>query len=334
MSALRYTYRPQLRSKSGEAAALNNLSPRAKSRLAPVINMVAKPPGGFANDIAAAWVGGSMALDGSYNVATTGSTSSFANLFGAIGTGGVKLIPAINMGEAGAYLQSVTTFVGSFAPGLALRARLTDLPTVGAYATAQGWPTNMIDLIVDLGEVQSYDPSLLQPMVETAMTRNVVAGNWRSVTLAASSAPRDNSGLPQGRSVLPRRCWSVWQATASAVSYTLDFSDYGTGTPNLSDPPGLAMTKATVSARYTVDDNWIIRKGKPTNGKNGEAMPTQYRAHAAALVNEPQFGGLNMCWGDDRIEQIRAGTATPGNRTTWASIGASRHLNLVYTRLP
>ncbi|WP_315742202.1 MULTISPECIES: beta family protein [unclassified Bradyrhizobium] len=334
MSSLKYTYRPQLRSKSGEAAALNNLSSRAKSRLAPVINMVTKPPAGFANDITAAWGGGSMALDGSYNVAATGSTSSFANLFGAIGTGGVKLIPAINMGETGPYLGAVTTFVGSFGPGLVLRAKLSDLPTVGAYAAAQGWATSDIDLIVDLKEVQGYDPSLLYPMVETAMIKNIASGNWRSVTLAASSAPRDNSGLPQGRSVLPRQCWKVWEATAKAVPYILDFSDYGTGTPDLSDPPGLAMTKATVSARYTVDDSWIIRKGKPTNGKNGEAMPKQYKAHAAALIAEPQFGGLSRCWGDDRILQIRAGTATPGNRTTWASIGASRHLNLINARLP
>ena len=334
MSSLKYAYRPQLRSKSGEAAALNNLSSRAKSRLAPVINIVANPPSGFANDITAAWGGGSMALDGSYNVVATSSTGAFANLFGAIGTGGVKLIPAINMGETGPYLNTVKTFVGSFGPGLVLRAKLTDLPMVGAYAAAQGWATSEIDLIVDLKEVQGYDPSLLHPMVLAAMTKNVVAGNWRSVTLGASSAPRDTSGLPQGRSVLPRQCWSVWEVTAKAVPYTLDFSDYGTGTPNLSDPPGLAMTKATVSPRYTVDGNWIIRKGKPTNGKNGEAMPKQYKAHAAALVAEPQFGGLSMCWGDDRILQIRAGTATPGNRTTWASIGASRHLNLVSTRLP
>jgi len=36
-----------------------------------MINMVAKPPGGFANDVAAAWSGGSMALDSSYNVPLT-----------------------------------------------------------------------------------------------------------------------------------------------------------------------------------------------------------------------------------------------------------------------
>ena len=334
MPSLKYDYRPQLRSKIGEAAALANLSSKSKSRMAPVINMVAKPPAGFANDIAAAWQGGPMSLDGTFNVANTGSTASFANLFGAMGTGGVKLIPAINAGETGPYLHSVKTFVGSFAPGLVLRAKLTDLPIVGAYATAQGWPTNMIDLVVDLKDVHAHDPDILRQVVSTAMGKNIVAGNWRSVTLAASSAPRDNTGLPQGRSVIPRLCWAVWHATASAVPYTLNFSDYGTSTPDLADPPGFAMTKATVSARYTLDKDWIIRKGKPTNGKNGEAMPKQYKAHAMALAAEPNFGGLSMCWGDDRILQIGAGSATSGNRTTWASIGASRHLSLVAARLP
>jgi hypothetical protein len=330
----KYAYRPQLRSKSGEAAALRNLDPADKAGLAPVINMVAKPPSGFANDIAAAWAGGPMSLDGTYNVGQTGTTANFTNLFGATGTGGVKLIPAIQAGETGQYLHAVKTLVGSFGPGLVLKARLQDLPIVGAYAAAQGWPTGAIDLIVDLKDVHAHDPDLLRQVVATAMSKNVVAGSWRSVTLAAASAPRDNTGLPPGRSVIPRHCWSIWSDTAKAVSYTLDFSDYATSTPDLTDPPGFAMTKATVSARYTVDDAWIIRKGKPTSGKNGEAMPKQYKDHAKALAAEAQFGGLTMCWGDSRILQIGAGATTAGNRTTWASIGASRHLTLVRNRLP
>src|SRR4051794_34711246 len=101
MTSLKYAYRPQLRSKSAEGAALSHLSAPDKARLAPVINMVEKPPGRFANDIAAAWAGGVMALDGPYHVGRTGSTAGFTNLFGATGTGGVKLIPAIDAGETG-----------------------------------------------------------------------------------------------------------------------------------------------------------------------------------------------------------------------------------------
>ncbi|MBR1156264.1 hypothetical protein JQ575_37485 [Bradyrhizobium sp. JYMT SZCCT0428] len=189
-------------------------------------------------------------------------------------------------------------------------------------------------MVVNLKEVQGLDPGLLHPVVVSALSKNIAAGQWRSVTLAASSAPKDHGGLPSGRSTVPRRCWHVWNTAANAMSFSLDFGDYAAGTPDLTDPPGMAMTKATVSARYAVDGEWVVLKGKPTNGKTGITMPTQYKGHAAALVAEPKFGGLPVCWGDDRILQINAGSATPGNRTTWASIGASRHLSLVAARLP
>lgn len=334
MTSTPRTYRPQLRSKSGEATALNHLSNPAKARIAPVINMVAKPAAGFANDIIASWAGGPMALDGTYHVGATGSAMGFNNLFSAMGIGGVKLIPSIEFGETGQYLGAVKAMTGSFAAGLVMKVGLSDLTTASAYAVAQGWATNQIDLIVDLKEVQGYDPALLHPMVSTSLTKSIAAGDWRSVTLAASSAPKDHGGLPVGRTLVPRLCWDVWEAASKAVPYMLDFSDYGTSTPNLIDPPGMAMTKATVSVRYSIDKGWIIRKGRPTSGKTGVVMPTQYRGHAQALITEPQFGGLTMCWGDDRILQIGAGTVNSGNRTTWASIGASRHLSLVSARLP
>ncbi|MBY0383255.1 MAG: beta family protein [Xanthobacteraceae bacterium] len=334
MLTTKHLYRPQLRSKSGEAAALNHLSIPAKSRLAPVINMVAKPPGSFAQDVSASWAGRAMALDGTYNVGATSTTAWFNNMLGTIGAGGVKAIPSIEYGEVGPYLHAVKAMVGAFAPGLVLKVGLADLKHAASYAAAQGWPTREIDLIVDLKEVHGYDQSLLHPMVSSAMGTYVAPGVWRSVTLSASSAPKDHGGLPAGRSVVPRRCWDVWNATAKLVPYTLDFSDYGTATPNLADPPGMAMTKATVSVRYTVDKDWIIRKGQPTSGKTGVVMSTQYRAHAQALATEAQFGGLPMCWGDDRILAIGGGTTTPGNRTTWASIGASRHLSYVAAMLP
>ncbi|MBR1156263.1 beta family protein [Bradyrhizobium sp. JYMT SZCCT0428] len=131
-----YTYRPLLRSRTGEAIALKNLTPPAKSRLSPIISLVAKPPGGFAEDIAAAWGGGRMALDGAYNVSLSGSIASFSNHFGAIGTGGVQLIPSIELGETGQYLHAVKTLVGSFAPGLVLKVRLEEL------INATAWPVD------------------------------------------------------------------------------------------------------------------------------------------------------------------------------------------------
>ena len=93
------------------------------------------------------------------------------------------------------------------------------------------------------------------------------------------------------------------------------------------------MTRASVSVRYTVDNDWIVVKGNPTTGARGRPMPEQFRAHAQILIDEQGFGNLNGCWGDQRIEQIAAGESRPGSRTTWVEIGVNRHLSLVANRL-
>ena len=160
------------------------------------------------------------------------------------------------------------------------------------------------------------------------------APNWRSVTLCASAAPRDYSTLPHGRTNVPRRDWNLWQAIAPHLPFQVDYADTGTLHPNLVEPPGVAMAMATVSARYTTDDFWIVLKGTPQGGRTGQPMAVQYRAHATTFSHDPQFDALPICWADDQIRTIAGGALRAGNRTTWAAIGLNRHISLVSNRLP
>lgn len=157
---------------------------------------------------------------------------------------------------------------------------------------------------------------------------------WRSVTLASAAALKDMGGLPLGRTNVPRRDWQVWSSVRGAVPFRLDYGDYGIGHPDLEEPPGEAMAGATVSVRYTVDDYWIALKGRQQGGKAGLPMHPQYLAHAKILVKDPEFGGLNPCWGDDQIRQIAAGKLSPGSRAKWVEYSGNRHISLVVDRLP
>lgn len=133
---------------------------------------------------------------------------------------------------------------------------------------------------------------------------------------------------------MPRKEWHLWRAVAPAIGFQLDFADTGTLHPDLTDPPGIGMINASVSARYTIDDNWIVRRGRPQSGRTGLPMATQYRGHAVAFAADPHFGGLPNCWADAQITAISGGAPRSGNRTTWATIGLNRHLSLVADRLP
>lgn len=329
-----YTYRPHLRSKTGEATALQNLNGRAKPRIEPVFHLVEKVPNTFAADVAKSWAGLPLALDGNFNAHQSGSLADFDRVFHDLGTAGVAAAPAVRFGAAGAYLANVKAKIGNYALGSTLSVSLGDLSTALTWAAANGFVPGQTDLVVNLGDVSGFAPSTLHPTILMTVNTHLASGVWRSVTLAASSAPKDNSGLSYGRNAIPRRCWEAWNASAIAVPFRLDFGDYGTTTPELQDPPGYVMSNVTVSARYTTDKELIVRKGKVTKGKTGLPMPQQYIDHAKALIGEPAFGGVTGCWGDSRIGAINSGTSTPGNRTTWASIAASRHMSLVADRLP
>lgn len=331
-----YRYAPMLRSKAGEASALSHLTTASKDRMMPVIHLVHVPPATFGQTVGAAWAGRSMALDGTFQTDITGTAQSFSHMFAQIGGTRVSLIPSIEYNTTGPYLTAVQRAHRRFAPGVLVKAKLNQLHHVSAWVTAQGWNANEVDLVITLGEIADFDPGTLVPAVITTIQNNIpVPSPWRSITLSSSAAPRDHGELPTGRTDVPRLEWAVWQGVvAGGLRYQIDYADYSTITPNLTDPPGYVMSRATVSARYTIDNDWIILKGRPTTGRAGQPMHRQYRTHAQTLAADPHFGGLVGCWADDRIQQIAAGTHTSGGRPQWASYAANRHLSFIADRLP
>lgn len=328
-------YVPILKSKSGEVNALHHLDALSRSRTVPLIRLTTRPPAGFAANLAATWSGLPLILNGNFNSAATGVTSAFNAAFTHLGNSGVSVIPNVSPHATPQYLAAVVPLVGRYAPGLAVAAKLSDLRTIQTWITGHGWQTATTDLIVILDDVADYDPPTYQGFVAHSIATAIPSiAPWRSVTLAASAAPRDYGGLATGETLVPRLDWLLWQNVSAALPFEMDYGDYATLNPDLTDPPGVAMVNATVSVRYSIDSDWIIRKGTRTNGPGGQPMGPQYRAHAAALAANPLFGGLGGCWADSEITRIASGTGGPGNRGTWASIGVNRHICLVTDRLP
>jgi Beta protein len=331
-----YRYLPMLRSKAGEATALTHLTPYAKNRMMPVIHLVHVPPATFGAAVGQAWSGNPMGLDGTFQTNNTGSTTSFTQMFNLIGRSRVSLIPSIECNTIAPYLIAVQQLRGRYAPGLIVKAKLNQLNFVQTWVTSQGWSFNEVDLIVTLGEIGGFDPTTLVPAVVTTMQAHIPNPSpWRSITLSSSAAPQDHTGLAAGRNDVPRLEWRVWRdVVAARLPFQVEYADYSTITPDLTDPPGYVMSRATVSARYTIDNDWIILKGRPTTGRAGQPMRQQYQAHATAFAADPNFGGLVGCWADGRIRQIAAGTLSPGSRSQWASYSANRHLSFIADRLP
>ena len=284
----------------------------------------------FAAAVTSAWNGRPMALDGKFQCDMIGSTRDFEYMFDQIGRGMVALIPSVECHALSGYLTAVHTLRGRYAPGVLVKARPNQLHDVRAWCAAQGWPPGETDLVVNLGDIAGFDPETLACLIGQAILHHVANPSpWRSLALAASAAPRDESGLLPGRNVVPRTEWTVWRGVAASVPQSLNYGDFSTAHPDLSDPPGYAMTRALVSVRYTACDEWIILRGSSVADDTAKRMSTQYRAHAMALVAEAKFGGLLNCWADEQIRKIAKGAPGGGSRSFWAAIIASRHLSFV-----
>ncbi len=331
-----YRYVPLLRSKAGEAIALHNLSPAAKQRMLPIVHLTAEVPGTFVGRLSNAWAGLPVAIDGLWNHSETGSVVPFSTVVVGLRNAGVPAIPSVEVGAANAYVARAGQLVAAAANlGVVVKARLGQVASLPAWLAGIGWQPASVDLVLQAGHVADFGAGVLDAVVAHAL-QAVSPTPWRSITMASSAAPKDNSTLPRGPRLVSRLDWLLWQAVHPLVPRQIDYGDYGTSHPDMTEPPGYGMSKATVSVRYALDNNWLNIKGHPTTGAHGQPMAVQYRAHAVAIRGHAGFAGLPVCWGDDEIQQIAAaGAGAPaGGRQTWVEIGMNRHLSLVAERLP
>lgn len=330
-----FRYLPMLRSKSGEVVALENLQAADKARLFPVIHVAEKPPATFVPSMIKAWSGRAMALDGLFNMNLTGSGTLYTSMFRELGKGGVLVMPSVEVAAPQQYVNVITPLVGRYIEGVTVKAKLKDVSAAVSWIGAQGWPLKNVDLVIDASYVADFDPTMLAKLVVQEITQHIApVKGWRSVTLAAAAAPKDHGALPRGRTDLPRRDWELWNKVQGAVGIALDYGDYGISHPDMTEPPGIAMSSATVSVRYTTDKNWIVIKGRQTSGQQGQPMGVQYRSHAKTLASDGQFGKPIQTWGDQRIKQIAGGAPKSGSRPIWVQIAVNRHLGLVAAQLP
>lgn len=334
-----YQYVPSLKAKSGEIEALNQLNPALKPRVFPIFQMMSTVASTFATKVAAALPGLPVGLDGAARSASVGSALDFGNLLQSLGAAGAPVLPVLDVGTTGPYHTMVGANLNRYAPGLVLRTTLANLPNAATWLAQQGGPitTGDTDLLIDVGHIADFDPAQFATFVAATMQRlQMQQAGWRSLTLVSSSAPIDVGGLVPGPNLVPRRCWQLWQGVSPIIP-GLHFGDHGVLHRSLNEVPPEAMGSATVSPRYTLPAEWIIRKGVQTRGAAGQDMGAQYLGHAQALIAHPNFGQVPGCWADARIQQIAALVGTTvgaGNRNKWVEYSCNRHLSVVCDQLP
>jgi hypothetical protein len=323
-----------LKTKAGEVTALLQLAPAEKDRIAPIFHVAEAPPATFVPRMATTWTGRRCFLDGAFNFNGSGSAADFDNTFVALGTNGVPVLPVIEIGATAGYNNAAFAHVGQFAPGLMLKCTPGNLPSAAGFAQQMQTAQNQIDLLIDAGHVSEYEPVSFAGYVSHILQVNLPAAQWRSVTVASSAAPKDFGQLSLGTSIVQRTDWLLWSNLRHPPGVAIDFADFGISHRDLTEPPGVAMAGATVSVRYTIENNWVMIKGRRTTGASGIPMGNQYRSHAQTLIARPDFDQLPGCWADQRITAIATTAISAGGRAQWVEINANRHFTFVVSRLP
>lgn len=326
-------YIPMLKTKAGEITSLDKLQAATKSRIYPVLHLTQTLTTSYAQQLAAAWTNRPLAVDGNFSFNENGAVSDFENLINVLRSRNVDVRPSVSIGSDPILITAALAQTNS--SGIVLKANLDEINRAAPFCISNQIATNSTDLILDMGHVAGMPIPLLAPIVAAQLNQAVGNHNpFRSITLAAAAAPKDFGELPRGRSVVPRLDWQLWEAVSKSVTLDLNYGDYCTGHPDLTEPPGVAMARATVSARYSDRSSWIVIKGHPTTGQSGLPMDQQYRAHAGTLLQEPTFANLPGCWGDQQIVEIVNNQRRPGNRRTWTEIAVNRHIEVVAAQLP
>lgn len=188
------------------------------------------------------------------------------------------------------------------------------------------------DLILDFGAITDNQSSTVIITAIALISSLLYVKKWRSLTFAATAFPKDLREIPSnGTARLPRTEWHVWKTLESRsgrLARIPSFGDYAINYPIHSevDP---RIIKMSAGLRYTIDDEWLIFKGKNIQKHGSE----QFNQLCADLIKMKDYKGKGFSWGDDEIYTFAHNISNSGNATVWRKIGFNHHVATVVSQL-
>lgn len=347
-------YLPILKYKTGEIRALQQLSSEIKKQVIPLVEFVKKekqytqgkkityipkPDAGiFRDDLQdvrekfpdmTIFVDTKLLTDVDRNKAVT-SICQKVNLFRD------KVYPVVYISELKDEFNKETNKMLK-ERGFCLRILGTELDELKTLSLNSSDKQN-IHLVIDFGitdkKVNDVVPILMQ---------QGFCENWKSISLASGSFPKDLSDFSAGEvGSQPRLDWLAWNAVRKqldSLNYSLNYGDYTLRYPvfeNLHNP------NTSFSFRYTGDDKWFVFRGLSRKAKNFPG-DIQYRAHAVTITenDQYQYSGENFSSGDTYIKSKAKLVDEKGNKlnkkcgssTTWLQAGINHHITKVVHQL-
>jgi len=341
-------YVPNLRWKRGEKNALRDLSVAGRENVLPLFLIGSdqfKPkkattkkaevpaPLVFAQEIFNCWGASPFYLDASSIPDTPGHDHRLYEIANHCRAMELELISVIRPEATASYLNTVKKVVAHDNRGVCLRISLQEMSEIPKWIGS--WPFSLkeTDLVIDyLNQAESL-LSFGEVVLAEAFRALHKGDKWRSVTIVGTSIPDNFAGLTSGLYKIPRHEKVIWNQLQSApLPYQLHFGDYAT-VSTTAPAPGIAWG-FPITAKYTLQEEFLICRGVRTTGLGAEDADVQLVKHAKSIASHPDRHVLSHCWADREIDKIETGLNGPRNLEHWVRLGVNRHIELVRSMLP
>lgn len=346
-------YLPCLRWKQGEYLAVENLSPRAKESIIPIIEVpelafdfelhqipktLDKHLNAFTSRVKNKWGTKQECYVDLHHISLN---EPFENcqyptdfILNDLIEKKVKFIPVTRTIEDPLFELAILSHLSTTRKRLCIRASLDEFAEddfekiveelLGKYKLIY----ENCDLILDLDAI-SFEPIdiLVSLIIEVLKSKDKI-NKWNTFGVIGTSFPKSLAGVPEGLSLLPRHEWEFYILLCKGLQKEKlripCFGDYTINHPEiLSVDPRFLKPKANI--RYSITGNWLIARGLNVRDHKFE----QFQQLCKHIVNSKHFYGYQFSYGDEYIYNCAQNKASSGNLSTWRKVGTNHHIELV-----
>ncbi len=337
-----YCYLPILKARSGHFNAVRTVSPTARSRFAPLFdllppmgNQAAKPRAYLekkVKGIVSCWAPERpVYIDAhDYAVDTLIDRRTPVELVTeGIRAHGFRPVPVTGCeSERGAdYVRITGQLAAKVGTGICLRVERDDIvdartlaDTLSRSLTLLPIPIQEVDLLLDLGFVGKDSPMELNALIREALYAVAQLGEFRNVVVAGGSMPEQlpkrDTGIVRREARIEMQAWSDVHALEGFAT-PIAFGDFGVLNPGYVKPGRPVNVPARV--RYTTSREHLLLR----TARTGHAdLCRQLRAME-------DYAGAAYSAGDQRMDLAARGLANPGHPGIWVAGDLNHHLEFV-----
>jgi len=243
--------------------------------------------------------------------------------------------PVINLTADAEFERVIKDVAATDGRGLCIRVSIVEAAggdfrvSIDDILDRIGVSADHCDLILDVG-APSFEPiEGFTGMLEGIVGRIPHLNHWQSFGLIGTSFPPSMSPVPFGLSIIPRHEWQVFKMLAPRLGEAglriPNFGDYGINHPDVL-VLDMRHVKPFPSLRYTIEDNWLIAKGKKNTRDHGLG---EYVGLCQSVIGSQWYEGPDFSLGDKYINDCGQASESTGNLTTWRWVGTNHHMEKV-----